>query len=107
MAVTAMANATGHLTIGHAIAKTAPRFSQSAACFAAVGPTIARVKDSTMKRARETVSAIAVARTRHQDRPSEMWWAWFSVPMSAAIPDDMLQIAPTRLSASRRPWGLS
>ena len=58
-----------------------------------------RVNDSTMTRVRATVSAMAVVRTRHQDRPSEMWWAWFSGADERGHPNDH---APDRSHKTQR-----
>jgi hypothetical protein len=55
----------------HVHLKSGPSVSQSAACYATVGPTITSAISVTIVSA--SVSAIAVTRTRHQGRLSVMW----------------------------------
>src|SRR5581483_1128146 len=86
--------AAGHCTTFHTGTTRGPNASHRAAYAAADGPTMIRPSVITTASVNATVSAIAISRTRHHGRRSVTRYAWLSVSTSAAIPDDMLQIAP-------------
>src|ERR1051326_4692069 len=93
MPLLASANTSGHWRIFHVQANGAPRCVHAATLSASVGPAITSPNETRMNAATPIVSAIALSWTFHQERPSSISYALFSVLMIALIADELLQSA--------------